>query len=61
MLYFKFGFFWGIQRHQASDFMVLEIDYDPDLWFGPLDLGNKSVMESWLNRWLRWVYKPVHA
>ena len=46
MLYFEFAFIWGMQSHQVSDFIVLDVDYDSDPWFGPLDLSNKSLMEN---------------
>lgn len=26
--------------------MVLDVEYDSDLWFAPLDLNNKSLMEK---------------
>ena len=26
--------------------MVLDVDYDSDIWFGPLDLSNKSLMKK---------------
>lgn len=33
-----------MQSHQVSDFMVLDVVYDLDLWFGILDLSIKSLM-----------------
>ena len=45
MLHFVIGSYWGIQSHQVSDFMVLDVHLEEDLWFGLMGSSIKSLMK----------------